>query len=106
EKYGINSLNEIFARFRKILKESCSELDELWMIDEKSYLVVAPGKNKEEIENMVKTDLEAIENFRFIYKQDLITPKISTFYLDKQSKPELNIYEELLEKISQNDQSE
>lgn len=106
EKYGINSLNEIFARFRKILKESCSELDELWMIDEKSYLIVAPGKSKEEIENMVKTDLEAIENFRFIYKQDLITPKISTFYLDKQSKPELNIYEELLEKISQNDQSE
>lgn len=103
EKYGVSSLNEIFVRFKKILKESCTEFDELWMIDEKSYLIVAPGKSKEDIENIVKTDLKAIENFRFIYKQDLITPKISAFYLDKQSKPDSNIYEELLEKIAQND---
>lgn len=106
EKYGVSSLNEIFVRFKKILKESCSEFDELWMIDEKSYLIVAPGKSKEDIEGIIQRNLEIIENFRFIYKQDLITPKISVFYLDKQSKPNLNIYEELLEKISQNDQSE
>ena len=46
EKYGVSSLNEIFVRFKKILKESCTEFDELWMIDEKSYLIVAPGKSR------------------------------------------------------------
>ncbi len=103
EKYGVSSLNEIFVRFKQILKENCTEFDELWMIDEKSYLIIAPGKSKEDIENLVQTNLKAIENLRFIHKQDLITPKIAAFYLDKQSKPGANIYEELLEKIAQDE---
>jgi len=103
EKYGLNSLNEIFVRFKKILKESCEEFDELWMIDERSYLIVAPGKSKEQIANLVQKDLDILENFRFIYKQDVIMPKIQAFYLDKQNNPDVNILEQLLEQITRYD---
>ncbi|TKX33095.1 hypothetical protein [Campylobacter aviculae] len=99
EKYGLGSLNEIFVRFKKILKDSCAELDELWMIDEKSYLIISPGKSKEEVAQLVKENLNTIENFRFIYKQDVITPKINTAYLDKQSDPDANILEKLIGQI-------
>ncbi|EJJ3015148.1 hypothetical protein NIT17_001407, partial [Campylobacter coli] len=47
---------------------------------------------------------KTIENFRFIYKQDIITPKIITAYLDKQSKPHANILEELMNQISNLDE--
>ncbi|WP_038814686.1 hypothetical protein [Campylobacter jejuni] len=100
EKYGMGSLNEIFVRFKKILKDSCNEIDELWMIDEKSYLIVSPGKSKDEITQLVNTNLKTIENFRFIYKQDIITPKIHVAYLDKQSKPNINILDELIKQIA------
>ena len=85
---------------KKILKDSCSEFDELWMIDEKSYLIVSPGKSKDEITQLVNTNLKTIENFRFIYKQDIITPKIHVAYLDKQSKPSINILDELIKQIA------
>ncbi|MFQ6341470.1 hypothetical protein [Campylobacter sp. VTCC 70190] len=100
EKYGVGSLNEIFVRFKKILKDSCADLDELWMIDEKSYLIVSPGKSKDEIAQLVSENLRSIENFRFIYKQDIISPKIQVAYLDKQSKPGINILEELMTQIA------
>lgn len=103
EKYGLGSLNEIFVRFKKILKESCTEFDELWMIDEKSYIIMSAGKSKEEVESLVKLNLQSIENFRFIYKQDIITPKIKAIYLDKESNPNINIFEELLRKIKSNE---
>ncbi|MCX2682405.1 hypothetical protein OQH60_00140 [Campylobacter sp. MIT 21-1685] len=103
EKYGIGSLNEIFVRFKKILKENCMELDELWMIDEKTYLVVSPNKDKDEVARLVQKNLNSIESFRFLYKQDVISPKISAVYLDKQSRPDANIFEELLEKIPNNE---
>ncbi|MPA79564.1 hypothetical protein XJ69_002475 [Campylobacter coli] len=104
EKYGLGSLNEIFVRFKKILKDSCAEFDELWMIDEKSYLIISPGKNKEKVTQLVQENLKTIENFRFIYKKDIITPKIITAYLDKQSKPNSNILEELISQISNLDE--
>lgn len=104
EKYGLGSLNEIFVRFKKILKDSCAEFDELWMMDEKSYLIISPGKNKEKVAQLVQENLKTIENFRFIYKKDIITPKIITAYLDKQSKPNSNILEELISQISNLDE--
>ncbi len=104
EKYGLGSLNEIFVRFKKILKDSCAEFDELWMIDEKSYLIISPGKNKEKVAQLVQENLKTIENFRFIYKKDIITPKIITAYLDKQSKSNSNILEELISQISNLDE--
>ncbi|MBS4235239.1 hypothetical protein CVU3613_02325 [Campylobacter vulpis] len=100
EKYGMGNLNEIFVRFKKILKESCGEFDELWMIDEKSYLIIAPGRDKADIASLVERNLTLIENFRFIYKQDVIRPKISVSFMDKTSKPEVSILEELLKQMN------
>ncbi len=100
EKYGMGNLNEIFVRFKKILKESCGEFDELWMMDEKSYLIIAPGRGKEDIESLVEQNLNLIENFRFIYKQDVIRPKISVSFMDKASKPNASILEELSKQIN------
>ncbi|EOI4760913.1 hypothetical protein ACMT7K_001718, partial [Campylobacter jejuni] len=65
-----------------------------------SYLIVSPGKSKDEITQLVNTNLKTIENFRFIYKQDIITPKIHVAYLDKQSKPSINILDELIKQIA------
>nr|WP_306810769.1 hypothetical protein [Campylobacter helveticus] len=100
EKYGMGNLNEIFVRFKKILKESCGDFDELWMMDEKSYLIIAPGRGKEDIESLVEQNLNLIENFRFIYKQDVIRPKISVSFMDKASKPEACILEELSKQMN------
>ncbi|MCR2054891.1 hypothetical protein [Campylobacter helveticus] len=100
EKYGMGNLNEIFVRFKKILKESCEDFDELWMMDEKSYLIIAPGRDKAEIANLVEQNLKTIENFRFIYKQDVIRPKISVSFMDKASKPEACILEELSKQMN------
>ncbi|EOD4835461.1 hypothetical protein ACJU1Q_001032 [Campylobacter upsaliensis] len=100
EKYGMGNLNEIFVRFKKILKESCGDFDELWMMDEKSYLIIAPGRDKAEIANLVEQNLKTIENFRFIYKQDVIRPKISVSFMDKASKPEACILEELSKQMN------
>ncbi|TNB54685.1 hypothetical protein FDW47_06570 [Campylobacter helveticus] len=100
EKYGMGNLNEIFVRFKKILKESCGDFDELWMMDEKSYLIIAPGRDKAEIANLVEQNLKTIENFRFIYKQDVIRPKISVSFMDKASKPNASILEELSKQIN------
>ncbi|MBK1974026.1 hypothetical protein JG677_08215, partial [Campylobacter sp. TTU-622] len=81
------------------------ELDELWMIDEKSYLIISPGKNKEQMASLVESNLKTIENFKFIYKNDLISPKIKSVYLDKDGNPDGNILEELIEQININEQS-
>lgn len=103
EKYGLGNLNEIFVRFKKILKENCGELDELWMLDEKSYLIIAPGRDREQMAALVERGVGSIENFRFIYKQDVITPKISVSYLDKQSLPDGSILENLLREMESTD---
>ncbi|TEY04581.1 hypothetical protein [Campylobacter sp. US33a] len=99
EKYGLDTLNEIFSRFKRILQESCSKNGELWMMDENTYLLIVRGKNKEELEKMIAQNIQTITSTRFIYKQDIIIPKISSFFIDKQSYPSANIYEELLKKI-------
>ncbi|EHZ5036296.1 hypothetical protein K6A00_001860, partial [Campylobacter coli] len=66
--------------------------------------IISPGRNKEKVAQLVRENLKTIENFRFIYKQDIITPKIITAYLDKQSKPHTNILEELMNQISNLDE--
>ncbi|MBK1994200.1 hypothetical protein FSE90_08065, partial [Campylobacter novaezeelandiae] len=82
---------------------NCKELDELWMIDEKSYLIISPGKNKEQMTSLVENNLKAIENFKFIYKNDLISPKIRSVCLDRDSNSDGNILEELIKQINTNE---
>lgn len=101
EKYGLNNLNEILLRFRKILKDSCAKDDELWMLDEKSYLLIVYEKDYDEIISFMQKNMSQIENFKFIYKEDVIKPKITSFFMDKQSYPHLNILEELVKKLEQ-----
>lgn len=99
EKYGLNNLNEILLRFRKILKESCGRDDELWMLDEKSYLLIVYEKDYNQIIRFMQRNMSQIENFKFIYKEEVIKPKIISFFMDKQSYPHLNILEELVKKL-------
>lgn len=99
EKYGLNNLNEILLRFRKILKDSCTQEDELWMLDEKSYLLIVYEKDYNQIIRFMQRNMSQIENFKFIYKEEVIKPKIISFFMDKQSYPHLNILEELVKKL-------
>lgn len=101
EKYGLNNLNEILLRFRKILKENCGKDDELWMLDEKSYLLIVYDKDYNQIIRFMQKNMSQIENFKFIYKEEVIKPKIISFFMDKQSYPHLNILEELVKKLEQ-----
>ncbi len=99
EKYGLKNLNEILTRFRRILKENCSPNDELWMLDEKSYLLIIYGRGYGKIIELMQSNIAQLENFKFIYKDEVIKPKIVNFCMDKQSYPHLNILDELVKKI-------
>lgn len=101
EKYGLKNLNEILTRFRRILKDNCDKNDELWMLDEKSYLLIIYNKTYNKIIEVMQKNVAQLENFKFIYKDEVIKPKIINFCMDKDSYPHINILEELTKKIEQ-----
>lgn len=101
EKYGLKNLNEILTRFRRILKDNCDKNDELWMLDEKSYLLIIYNKIYNKIIEVMQKNVAQLENFKFIYKDEVIKPKIINFCMDKESYPHINILEELTKKIEQ-----
>ena len=101
EKYGLKNLNEILTRFRRILKENCDKNDELWMLDEKSYLLIIYNRTYNKIIEVMQKNVAQLENFKFIYKDEVIKPKIINFCMDKESYPHINILEELTKKIEQ-----
>ncbi|TQR33681.1 hypothetical protein DMB92_01995 [Campylobacter sp. MIT 99-7217] len=99
EKYGIINLGEILTRLKTILENSCGELDELWIVDEKSFMLIIRNKSYDEVINLVQRNITSIENYKFIYQQEVVVPRIQSFFMDKQSYPHLNIYKELLKKL-------
>ena len=101
EKYGLKNLNEILTRFRRILKDNCDKNDELWMLDEKSYLLIIYNRTYNKIIEVMQKNVAQLENFKFIYKDEVIKPKIINFCMDKYSYPHINILEELTKKIEQ-----
>ena len=101
EKYGLKNLNEILTRFRRILKDNCDKNDELWMLDEKSYLLIIYNRTYNKIIEVMQKNVAQLENFKFIYKDEVIKPKIINFCMDKESYPHINILEELTKKIEQ-----
>lgn len=101
EKYGLKNLNEILTRFRRILKDNCDKNDELWMLDEKSYLLIIYNRTYNKIIEVMQKNVAQLENFKFIYKDEVIKPKIINFCMDKDSYPHINILEELTKKIEQ-----
>lgn len=101
EKYGLKNLNEILTRFRRILKGNCDKNDELWMLDEKSYLLIIYNRTYNKIIEIMQKNVAQLENFKFIYKDEVIKPKIINFCMDKDSYPHINILEELTKKIEQ-----
>lgn len=101
EKYGLKNLNEILTRFRRILKDNCDKNDELWMLDEKSYLLIIYNRTYNKIIEVMQKNVTQLENFKFIYKDEVIKPKIINFCMDKDSYPHINILEELTKKIEQ-----
>lgn len=100
ERYGLENLKEILMHFKRILKDNCSRLDELWILDEKSYLLVIYEKDYNQIIEFMQRNISEIESFKFIYKQEVVLPKIVSFFMDKQSYPHLNLLEELSKKIN------
>lgn len=101
EKYGLKNLNEILTRFRRILKDNCDKNDELWMLDEKSYLLIIYNRTYNKIIEVMQKNVAQLENFKFIYKDEVIKPKIINFCMDKDSYPHINILDELTKKIEQ-----
>lgn len=99
EKYGVGNLNEIFVRFKKTLQEHCAKEDDLWMIDEKSYLMVVKDKDYEQVSALMQSMKSIVDNFRFIYKQEVINVSVKSTFIDKQSYPHINLFEELLKKL-------
>ena len=105
EKYGVANLSEILVRFKRILKQNASELDELWLLDEKSYLLILRGKDLQDILDIMQDKIARIENFKFIYKQEIITPKVISFFLDKQTYPHLNLLDEIKKRLDEEEQA-
>lgn len=105
EKYGVANLSEILVRFKRILKQNKDELDELWLLDEKSYLLILRGKDMQAVLSIMQDKIARIENFKFIYKQEIITPNVISFFLDKQTYPHLNLLEEIKKRLDEEEQS-
>ncbi|TQR60815.1 hypothetical protein [Campylobacter troglodytis] len=101
EKYGLDNFKEIMSHFEKVLNDNCVNEDELWLLDEKSYLLVLYEKDYNEVVEFVSKNITEIEGFKFIYKQETVLPRIVSFFMDKQSYPHLNLLDALIEKIEQ-----
>ena len=100
QKYGLSNLNEILLRFKKILQDKCRLNDELWILDEKSYLLILNDIKYEDLIIFMQECKTLIENLKFIYKQDEVKPIVNIFFMDKSSYPHINILDELLKKIN------
>ncbi|MCR6575913.1 hypothetical protein CINS5915_06015 [Campylobacter insulaenigrae] len=96
--YGIDSYKTIEEKFKKVLKDSCKNTEEIWILDENSYLVILPGKNLEYAQAFTEKVLKLIEDYKFIYKDEIVKLKLSVSYIEKNSFTGGDILKELIDK--------
>lgn len=101
EKYGLKNLDEILGRFKKILMNNCGIYDELWMLDERSYLVISLDRDYENMLKFAEKNAAQMENFKFIYKDEIINPRTISVFMDKQSFPHLNLLDEIMKNLDE-----
>ncbi|WP_291949503.1 hypothetical protein [Campylobacter sp.] len=96
--YGVDSYKTIEEKFKKILKDSCKNTEEIWILDESSYLVILPGKNLEYGQIFTERVLKLIEDYKFIYKDRVVKIKLLTSYIEKSSFADGDILKDLIDK--------
>ncbi|MBX1886455.1 hypothetical protein [Campylobacter peloridis] len=96
--YGIDSFKTISEKFKKILKDLCKDMEEIWILDENSYLIILPGKNLEYAQIFIEKALKLIDDYKFIYKDDIVKLSIATACIEKKDFHENDILKELINK--------
>ncbi|MBT0742300.1 hypothetical protein [Campylobacter lari] len=96
--YGIDSFKTISGKFKKILKDLCKNLAEIWILDESSYLVILPGKNLESAQIFTEKALKLIDDYKFIYKEEVVKLVLSSSCIEKKEFPDGDILKELIQK--------
>lgn len=97
EKYGLNSFNVMSLKFKNTLRSFCEGADELWIIDESSFLTVLPGKDYAKAIVHLEKVLAEMDAYSFIYKDELVKFDIFSKALEKASNADTNILESLLD---------
>ncbi|AJC92818.1 hypothetical protein CSUB8523_1314 [Campylobacter subantarcticus LMG 24377] len=96
--YGIDSFKTISVKFKKTLKDLCKNIGEIWILDESSYLIILPGKNLEEAQIFTEKALKMIDDYKFIYKEEVVKLVITSSCIEKKEFPDGDILKELIHK--------
>ncbi|AJC91039.1 hypothetical protein [Campylobacter subantarcticus] len=96
--YGIDSFKTISVKFKKTLKDLCKNIGEIWILDESSYLIILPGKNLEEAQIFTEKALKMIDDYKFIYKEEVVKLVITSSCIEKKEFPDGDILKELIYK--------
>ncbi|RKO64529.1 hypothetical protein CKA54_04885 [Campylobacter sp. P255] len=96
--YGIDSFKTISVKFKKTLKDLCKSIGEIWILDESSYLIILPGKNLEEAQIFTEKALKMIDDYKFIYKEEVVKLVITSSCIEKKEFPDGDILKELIHK--------
>ncbi|AJC86485.1 hypothetical protein [Campylobacter sp. RM16704] len=97
--YGIDSFKTISEKFKKILKDLCKNTEEIWILDESSYLVICPGQNIETARILIEKVLKLMDDYKFIYKEEVVKLIISSSCIEKKEFNDGDILKELISKI-------
>lgn len=97
DKYGVNSFNAMSLKLKNSLRENCDKNDELWIVDESSFLVILPGSSEDHAIIFQEKILSALDDYRFVYKEEVAKLELFTKALGKGENPEENILELLLD---------
>ncbi|TXE89337.1 hypothetical protein FPD38_01175 [Campylobacter volucris] len=101
DTYGIDSFKTIGEKFKKVLKSLCKNTEEIWILDESSYLIILPGKDLEYAQIFTQKALKMIDDYKFIYKDEVVKLNLSTSYIEKSSFTDGDILKELIDKSMQ-----
>ncbi|CAM4128283.1 hypothetical protein [Campylobacter armoricus] len=96
--YGIDSFKTISDKFKKILKDLCKGSEEIWILDESSYLIIFPGQNIQAAQVYTEKSLKLIDDYKFIYKEEVVKLVISSSYIEKKEFGDGDILKELIDK--------
>lgn len=99
QNYGIDSLNAIINKFKKVLKTLCKSTEEIWILDENSFLIILPGKGVENVQVFIEKVLKAMDDYKFIYKEELVRLDFKHACIERKNSNDSDILKELMKKI-------
>lgn len=99
DELGLDNFNEMSQKLKNTLRHACLKNEELWIIDESSFLCVLPGSDEERAKTFENSVLSELEDYHFVYKERVLKLDLFSSSLGKQKHANKNILEILLEAL-------